>query len=63
MVAVTLQVPVDVAVSTAPETLQPVAVPLVTEKLTAPVPEPPEVVSVIPLTPVVELTVRAVWFW
>jgi hypothetical protein len=61
LVAVTEQVPEDVVVKVEPLTAQPVAVPLVTAKVTAPVPEPPNVVRVsgAPATPLVEVTVSA----
>jgi hypothetical protein len=46
LVAVTTHVPVLVTVSELATTVHPVAVPFVTLKVTAPVPEPPVVVSV-----------------
>ena len=52
-VAVTRHFPAPVAVSELPVILQPVAVPLATVKLTAPLPEPPLVtrVSAVPSVP------------
>lgn len=63
LVAVTMQVPTPVVLRLDPLTAQPVAVPLVTENVTAPVPEPPAVVSAngVPKTPVIEVTLRAAW--
>ena len=46
LVAVTKQVPAEVALNTAPLIEQPLAVPPVTEYLTTPVPDPPLVVRV-----------------
>lgn len=61
LVAVTMQVPALVALRLDPLTAQPVAVPLVTVKLIAPVPVPPEVVSDngVPKVPEIEVRVRA----
>ena len=44
LVAVTVHVPEEAAVSVEPEMAQVEAVPLVVVKVTAPVPEPPDVV-------------------
>jgi hypothetical protein len=62
LAAVTMQVPNEVAVKVDPETAQPVAVPLVTVKVTEPVPEPPAVVRVseVPKTPVSEVIASAI---
>jgi hypothetical protein len=51
LVAVTIHVPAEVKVKApvAETTLHPVAVPSTAAKLTAPVPEPPEVVTVNPV--------------
>ena len=61
--AVTRQVPALVAVSAPFEIEQPLAEPLVTVKLTAPVPEPPDVASAraVPTVPPVDVTLRAAW--
>ena len=58
----TTQVPALVAESEPLEIAQSLAVPFTTLKLTAPVPEPPEVVSVsaVRAVPLIELTLRAV---
>jgi len=63
LVAVTMHVPMLVTVSELPVTVQPVAVPFVTLKVTAPVPDPPLVVSVsaLPMVPAREVTLRAPW--
>jgi len=63
LVAVTEQVPADVTLSEEPETAQPVAVPSTTANDTAPVPEPPLVISVsaVPKVPLVDVTVSAAW--
>jgi hypothetical protein len=63
LIAVTMQVPTLETVSDLPDTVQPVAVPFVTLKVTAPVPEPPLVrrVSVLPMVPAREVTLRALW--
>jgi hypothetical protein len=60
-VAVTVQVPALVLESEPLVTVQPVAVPFVKANVTAPVPEPPDVVSVsaAPNVPDVEVTVSA----
>ena len=60
MVAVTMQVPAEVADKVDPLSAQPVAVPFVTLKVRAPVPDPPLVVSAngVPTVPLVEVTVR-----
>jgi hypothetical protein len=60
MVAVTAQVPVLVLDSAEPMTVQPVAVPFTALNVTAPVPDPPEVVKVsgVPNVPDVEVMVR-----
>ena len=61
LVAVTEQVPAEVTLSDAPDTVQPLAVPSVAVYETAPLPEPPLVVSVsaLPAVPLVEVTLRA----
>jgi hypothetical protein len=61
LAAVTLHVPPVALVSVVAWIAQPVAVPFVTLKLTAPVPDPPDVVSVrgVLKTPEVEVTTRA----
>jgi hypothetical protein len=63
LVAVTTHVPTLVTVSELPNTVQPAAVPLVTLKVTAPVPEPPlvERVSARPRVPERDVTIRAAW--
>src|SRR5665213_2347941 len=62
-VAVTMQVPTLETVSELPDTVQPVAVPFVALNVTAPEPEPPLVVrvSVLPMVPAREVTLRATW--
>jgi hypothetical protein len=61
LVAVTVQVPALVLVNVAPESEQPEAVPSRARNDTAPVPDPPLVVSAsgVSYVPVVEVTVRA----
>jgi hypothetical protein len=61
LVAVTEHVPALVAESALPLIAQPLAVPLLTVYVTAPVPEPPLVVSVkgVPTVPVTLVTARA----
>jgi hypothetical protein len=63
LVAVTMHVPMLVTVSELPDTAQPAAVPFVTLKVTAPVPDPPLVkrVSATPRVPVREVTFRTAW--
>jgi hypothetical protein len=60
LVAVTTHVPMLVTVSELPDTAQPAAVPFVTMKVTAPVPEPPLVkrVSAIPRVPERDVMLR-----
>jgi hypothetical protein len=62
-VAVTKHVPTLVTVNEAPDTVQPVAVPFVTLKVIAPVPDPPLVVSVsgLPMEPNSDVRVRTDW--
>jgi hypothetical protein len=65
LVAVTMQVPALVELSCPLEMLHPEAVPpLLTTKDTAPVPEPPLVVSGsgVPSVPFVDVMVSAAWF-
>ena len=59
----TTQVPALVVESNPLEIAQPLAVPLTTLKLTAPVPEPPEVVrvSAVSAVPLIEVTLRVAW--
>jgi hypothetical protein len=56
-VAVTIQVPSPAALSDAPEILHPLAVPFETVNVTAPVPDPPDVVraSGFPVAPFVDV--------
>jgi hypothetical protein len=62
-VAVTMHVPTLVTVNELADTTQPVAVPFVTLKVIAPVPDPPLVVSVsgLPTVPDSDVRVRTVW--